>query len=219
MGMPSAAALDSESTISLRGLTLRIFSAWAVAVWVGVGVILNMLWTWFANGWVIGLLPYLTHLVWGVGLAVLLVIESFEKLRGTRPLLLVMIVSLLAFPLAMRPLQLAGDWVAFIAAKPGYERIVEAGQRGELDLSGKNGWKLNGVEYAVADRPHLLAAFHIYRGIPDGGAAIVFDSKETLADLDASENAVVRAALQNLLGGDGVQCIRYARSYFRCSYG
>lgn len=218
MGMPSAAALDSESTFTLRGITLRVFSAWAVGVWVGVGIILNMLWTWFANGWVFGLFPYFTHFVWGVGLVVLLVIESFEKQRGTLPLLLVMIVSLLAFPLAMRPLQLAGDWVAFMAAKPGYDRIAEAGQRGELDLTGKNAWKLNGVEYAVIQQPHFLAAFHIYRGVPDGGAAIVFDPRETLANLDASENATVRAALPDLLGGDGVRCVRYARSYFRCSY-
>ena len=215
MGMPSAAALDSESTISLPGLTLRIFSAWAVAVWLGVGIILNALWTWFANGWVSGLLPYLTHLIWGVGLAVLLVIESFEKLRGTRPLLLLMVLLLVAFPFAAGRLQLAGDWLGFMAAKPGYDRITGAGQRGELDLRGTS---LNGVEYQAVETPHFLAAFHIYRGVPDSGAAIVFDPKETLANLDGPTNAAVREALPDLLGGDGVRCIRYARSYFRCSY-
>ncbi|HEV7693197.1 MAG TPA: hypothetical protein VGO52_20355 [Hyphomonadaceae bacterium] len=215
MGMPSAAALDSESTFTLRGMTLRVFSAWAVVVWFGVGVILNMLWTWFANGWVIGLVPYLTHFVWGVGLVALLVIESFEKLRGTRPLLLVMVLLLFAFPFATRPFQLAGDWLGFMAAKPGYDRITQAGQRGELDLRGT---RLNGVEYQAVQTPYFLAAFHIYRGVPDSGAAIVFDPKETLANLDAPESAAVRGALPDLLGGDGVKCIRYAHSYFRCSY-
>lgn len=63
-----------------------------------------------------------------------------------------------------------------------------------------------------------MAAFHIYRGVPDGGAAIVFDPKETLASLDARGNAAVREALPDLLGGGGVKCIRYAHSYFRCGY-
>ena len=218
MATPSATFLDSNLTVKFGGLAIRIFSAWAVLVWFVVGIVLNMMWTFFAGAWVFGLGGYLTHFVWGAGLTVILAIEAFQKQRGTWPLVFVMIVLMIAFPFATRPLQLAGDWLGFMARKPGYDRIVEAGQRGELGLTLTGRSKVEGIEYTAIHNPHFIAAFHIYHGIPDGGAAIVFDPEETLADPEAPEKASLREPLQGLLGGDGVRCMRYAPKYYRCGY-
>jgi len=50
MSARSARSLDSDSTFTFGGVTLRIFSAWAVAVWAVVGLVINMMRSFFAGG-------------------------------------------------------------------------------------------------------------------------------------------------------------------------
>jgi len=213
MGRPSASALDSGSAFRFSGVTVRIFSAWAVVAWAVVGLVLNMMWSFFANGWVTGLSVFLVHMVWGLGLAFLLIVESFEGQRGSRPLLLAMILLLVAFPLAMQPLKLSGDWIAFWVKRPAYDRIIQAGQHGELARDARP-WvtgKSDGVDYAIVFGPPFLATFDIYRGVPDSGAAIVFDPEGALAKPEVPSGP-------ESLGIIKESCIHVDGFYYRCSY-
>ncbi len=179
--------------------------------WTAVASALLLAYAWlFEVVWVLTIPLYGLWVLIGAGWLLMLLVKGLWRPAVT---LLAAAVLLLFSPLPDWGGRL-WFWISFKRHEPVYERIVASAAG--LPKHGK----LEGVRYHIEHGPPVRVAFPQPVGIADNGGAVVHDPTDGVATAqgwvgEAGEFSV-RPDLQELWGGDIVDCDRISGHYFRC---
>lgn len=182
-----------------------------VILWlvVGLGLALTFKLTYQAL-WIMALYIYAAYALAGVLILIHAGILAFH--RAWRPLA-VMVAGTAVLMLA--PLPLVGEWVEFRLREAEFRAAVQA-----LEQPGQPAWRTVevGRVRGWSDGQDLIALEWI-NGVPDGGAAILYDPNGRLIDYEPGRDRALDVRLGRLVYGQPSGCFSLFGPYRRCGYG